>query len=135
MPFVTASLLLQLASIVSSRLRALPKRGESGRRRLDVYTLALTIVLAAFQALGIALALEGVRVWSPSRARCSCLTTTLTLTGGVIFLVWLAGQITARGIGNGIALILAVGIVAELPARSPACSSSAGAGCCRPISC
>jgi preprotein translocase subunit SecY len=113
-PFVTASLLLQLASIVSSRLRALPKRGESGRRRLDVYTLALTIGLAGFQSVGIAIGLEGARVVA-APGMMFFLTTVLTLTGGVIFLVWLAGQITARGSGNGIALILAVGLVAELP--------------------
>jgi preprotein translocase subunit SecY len=113
-PFVTASLLLQLASIVSSRLRALPKRGENGRRRLDVYTLALTIGLAGFQSVGIAIGLEGARVVA-APGMMFFLTTVLTLTGGVIFLVWLAGQITARGSGNGIALILAVGIVAELP--------------------
>ena len=116
MPFVSASLLMQLASIISRRLRALPRQGEKGRRRLDVYTLVLTIVLAAFQALGIALALEGVGNVVPEPGTMFLLTTTLTLTGGVIFLVWLAGQITARGIGNGIALIFAVGIVAELPA-------------------
>ncbi|HZO46280.1 MAG TPA: preprotein translocase subunit SecY [Xanthobacteraceae bacterium] len=115
MPFVSASLLMQLASIVSARLRALPRQGESGRRRLDVYTLALTIVFAAVQALGIAQALEGVGNVVPDPGMTFRLTTTLTLTGGVIFLVWLAGQITARGIGNGLALILAVGIVAELP--------------------
>ena len=116
LPFVTASLLLQLASIVLPRLRALPRRGESGRRRLDVYTLALTILIAVFQALGVALALEGVGPVVAAPGVMFLLTTTLTLTGGVIFLVWLAGQITARGIGNGLALILAVGIVAELPA-------------------
>jgi preprotein translocase subunit SecY len=114
LPFVTASLLLQLASIVSRRLRALPKQGEGGRRRLDVYTLALTIVLAAFQALGIAVALEGAGNVVAEPGMMFVLTTTLTLTGGVIFLVWLAGQITVRGIGNGISLILAAGIVAEL---------------------
>jgi preprotein translocase subunit SecY len=115
MPFISASLLIQLASIVSRRLRALPKQGESGRRRLDVYTLALTIVLAAVQALGIALALESVPNVVPEPGIMFRLTTTLTLTGGVIFLVWLAGWITARGIGNGISLILAVGIAATLP--------------------
>jgi preprotein translocase subunit SecY len=115
-PFVSASVLLQLASIVSPALRALPRRGESGRRRLDVYTLALTIILAIFQALGVAIGLEGVGTVVVAPGMMFFLTTALTLTGGVIFLVWLAGQITARGIGNGLALILAVGIVAELPA-------------------
>ncbi len=108
-PFVTASVLLQLASIVLPTLRALPKRGESGRRRLDVYTLVLTILLAMLQALGIAFALEGVANVVVEPGMMFRLTTALTLTGGVIFLVWLAGQITARGIGNGISLILAVG--------------------------
>jgi preprotein translocase subunit SecY len=115
-PLVTASLLLQLASIVSSRLRALPKRGEAGRRRLDVYTLVLTIILAVYQALGIAFALLGVPNVAAEPGTMFIVTTVLSLTGGVIFLTWLAGQITARGVGNGIALILAVGIVAELPA-------------------
>jgi len=116
LPFVSASLLLQLASIVSPALRALPKQGESGRRRLDAYTFVPTIGLAAFQALGIAIALEGVGNVVAEPGLMFLLTTTLTLTGGVIFLVWLAGQITARGIGNGFSLILAAGIVAELPA-------------------
>jgi preprotein translocase subunit SecY len=114
-PFVTASVLLQLASIVLPTLRALPKRGESGRRRLDVYTLVLTILLAMLQALGIAFALEGVANVVVEPGMMFRLTTALTLTGGVIFLVWLAGQITTRGIGNGISLILAAGIVAALP--------------------
>jgi preprotein translocase subunit SecY len=116
MPFVSASLLIQLVSIVWPALRALPKRGESGRRRLDVYTIVLTIVVATFEALGVAIALEGAGGVVVAPGAMFLLTTMLTLTGGVIFLVWLAGQITARGIGNGISLILAVGIVAELPA-------------------
>lgn len=116
LPFVSASLLLQLASIVLPALRALPKQGERGRRRLDVYTFVPTIGLAAFQALGIAFALEGVGNVVAEPGMMFRLTTTLTLTGGVIFLVWLAGQITAHGIGNGFSLILAAGIVAELPA-------------------
>jgi preprotein translocase subunit SecY len=116
LPFVTASLSLQLASIVSSRLRALPKRGESGRRRLDAYTLILTIVMAAFQAFGIARALQDVPNMVAEPGTTFLLTTTFSLTGGVIFLVWLAAQITTRGLGNGLALISAAGIVAELPA-------------------
>jgi preprotein translocase subunit SecY len=114
-PVVSASLLIQLVSIVWPALRALPRRSEGGRRRLDVYTLALTIVVAAFQALGIALALEGAGGVVPAPGTMFLLTTVLSLTGGVIFLVWLAGQINAHGVGNGFALILAVGIVAEVP--------------------
>ena len=115
LPFVTASLLLQLASIVSPRLWALPKRGEIGRRKLDAYTLVVAICLAAFQATGIALALEGVGNIVAEPGMIFRLTTVLTLTGGVVVLVLLARLITARGIGNGVALILALGIVAELP--------------------
>lgn len=115
LPFVSASLLLQLASIILPSLRALPKAGESGRRKLDVYTLALTIILAVFQALGIAIGLEGAGNVVATPGAGFLLTTTLSLTGGVIFLVWLAGQITARGVGNGIAVIFAAGIVMEVP--------------------
>lgn len=115
-PFVTASLLLQLASILSPALRSLPRRGENGRRRLDAYTLALTIALAMVQALGVAIGLEGAGNVVAGPGLTFRLSTMLTLTGGVIVLVWLAGRITARGVGNGVALILAAGIVAELPA-------------------
>lgn len=115
LPFVTVSLLLQLASIVWPALRALPKRGENSRRRLDAYTLALAIGLAAFQAMGIALALEGVGSVVTQPGTMFRLTTVFTLTGGVIVLVLLARQITTHGVGNGIALVLAAGIVAELP--------------------
>jgi preprotein translocase subunit SecY len=116
LPFLSAALLLQLASIVLPALRALPRSGEKGRRRLDVYTLVLTIILAAFQAAGIAFALESIGNIVAEPGMMFRVTTILTMTGGVVVLVWLAGLITARGIGNGIALILAVGIVAELPA-------------------
>jgi preprotein translocase subunit SecY len=115
-PFVSASLLLQIVSIVWPALRELPKRGESGRRRLDVYTLVLAIFIGAYQAFSVARALQEVANVVAEPGTTFLLTTTLTLTGGMIFLVWLAGQITARGIGNGIVLILAVGIVAEFPA-------------------
>jgi preprotein translocase subunit SecY len=115
-PFITASLLLQLASFALPGLRALPKRGEAGRRRLDAYTVGLTILIAAYQAFGVARALQEVAGVVAEPGTTFLVTTTLTFTGGVIFLVWLAGQITTRGIGNGVALILAVGIVAELPA-------------------
>jgi preprotein translocase subunit SecY len=115
-PFVTASLLLQLASIVFPALRALPRRGDSGRRRLDAYTLVLAIGLAFFQAVAIALALEGLANVVAAPGMTFRVTTALTLTGGVIVQVCLARLITARGIGNGFALILATGIVAALPA-------------------
>jgi preprotein translocase subunit SecY len=114
-PYLSAAILLQLASIVVPALRALPRQGERGRRRLDVYTTGLTLALAAFQALGIAVALEGVTNLVTEPGLTFRLTTTLSLTGGTIFLVWLSGQITARGLGNGLALILALGVILELP--------------------
>ena len=114
-PFFSAAILLQLVSIVVPALRALPRRGERGRRRLDVYTFVLTIALAAFQAFGIAVALEGIANLVTEPGLPFRLTATLSLTGGTVFLVWLSGQITVRGIGNGLALILALGVILELP--------------------
>jgi len=114
-PFFSAAILLQLVSIVVPALRALPRRGERGRRRLDVYTVVLTIALAAFQAFGIAVALEGIANLVTEPGLPFRLTATLSLTGGTVFLVWLSGQITVRGIGNGLALILALGVILELP--------------------
>jgi preprotein translocase subunit SecY len=115
MPYLSAAILLQLVSIVVPGLSALPNRGERGRRRLETYTLGLTLALAAFQAFGIAVALEGVTSLVAEPGSSFRLTTTLSLTGGTIFLVWLSGQITARGIGNGLALIFFLGVVLDLP--------------------
>lgn len=115
MPYLSAAILLQLVSIAVPRLMALPNRGERGRRRLENYTLGLTLALAAFQAFGIAVALESIPNFVTEPGLLFLLTTTLSLTGGTIFLVWLSGQITARGIGNGVALIFFLGIVLELP--------------------
>jgi preprotein translocase subunit SecY len=114
-PYLSAAILLQLASIVVPALRALPRQGERGRRRLDVYTLVLAVALAAFQAFGIAIALEGVTNLVTEPGLAFRTTAVLSLTGGTVFLVWLSGQITTRGIGNGLALILALGVIFELP--------------------
>jgi preprotein translocase subunit SecY len=115
-PYLTAAIILQLVSIGVAPLRELPRQGERGRRRLQNWTNGLTIVLAALQASGVALALEGIPNLVNDPGILFRLTAITTLIGGTMFLVWLSSQITARGLGNGIALILLVGIVLELPA-------------------
>jgi preprotein translocase subunit SecY len=114
-PYLSAAIMIQLASMVSSRLSALPRSGEAGRRKIRHYTLGLTILLTLFQAYSIAAGLQSVPHLVNEPGGLFLLTTTATLTGGTIFLVWLSEQITARGIGNGIALILFTGVAAELP--------------------
>jgi preprotein translocase subunit SecY len=113
-PYVTAAILLQLLSMVSRRLRALAD-DERGRAVLERFTIAITVLLAAFQSYGIAIGLEGITQVVPEPGFLFRLVTVLTLTAGTLFLVWLTGQITARGIGNGVALIIAAGIVNALP--------------------
>ncbi len=113
-PYVTSAVILQVLSMVSRRLRALAD-DETGRRKLELATIAGTVVLAALQAYGIAVGLEGVGSVVPEPGLLFRLTTVLTLTAGTLFLVWLAGRITARGLGNGVALIIAAGIVNSLP--------------------
>jgi preprotein translocase subunit SecY len=115
MPYLSAAILLQLVSIVVPGLAALPNSGERGRRRLENCTLGLTLALAALQAFGMAVALESIPNFVAEPGLVFRLTTMLSLIGGTMFLVWLSGQITARGIGNGLALIFFVGVVAELP--------------------
>ncbi|HAD25951.1 MAG TPA: preprotein translocase subunit SecY [Alphaproteobacteria bacterium] len=115
MPYISASIIMQLMTTVSPRLEQWKKEGEQGRRKITQYTRYGTVILAAFQAYGIAVSLEaaGSTVIDPGwffRA-----TTVITLVGGTIFLMWLGEQITARGVGNGISLIIFAGIVAELP--------------------
>jgi len=116
MPYISASIIIQLMTTVSPQLEALKKEGEAGRRQINQYTRYLTVVLALFQAYGIAMGLEasGNAVREPGLF--FRVSTVLTLTGGTLFMMWLGGQITARGIGNGTSLIIFAGIVAELPA-------------------
>ncbi len=119
MPYISASIILQLLTTVSPTLEALKKEGEQGRKVINQYTRYLTVVLAALQAYGIAVGLEGSSngiVSDPGMF--FRITTVITLTGGTVFLMWLGEQITARGIGNGISLIIFAGIVAELPAAT-----------------
>ncbi|MEA2914993.1 MAG: preprotein translocase subunit SecY [Bradyrhizobium sp.] len=114
-PYLSVAMLIQLVSMVSSRLNALVGRGDSGRRIIARYTLGLTLLLTAFQAYGIASGLQEVPNAVSDPGALFLLSTTATLLGGMIFLIWLSEQITARGIGNGLALILFTGVAAEMP--------------------
>ncbi len=116
MPYISASIIIQLMTSISSRLEVLKKEGEAGRRQINQYTRYLTVFLALFQSYGIAVGLQssGGVVLNPGPF--FLLSTTITLTGGTLFLMWLGEQITSRGIGNGTSLIIFAGIVAELPA-------------------
>ncbi len=119
MPYISASIIMQLMTAVSPTLEALKKEGESGRKKINQYTRYGTVALASVQAYGIAVGLEGMSgpgggaVLDPGSF--FRLTTVITLTGGTMFLLWLGEQITQRGIGNGISLIIFSGIVANLP--------------------
>ena len=116
MPYISASIIIQLLTTVSPQLEALKKEGEAGRKTLNQYTRYLTVILAAFQSYGIAVGLAGRRQRRQRpRPVLPVSPPTITLTGGTMFLMWLGEQITSRGIGNGISLIILAGIVAELP--------------------
>ena len=119
MPYISAAIIMQLMTAVSPRLEALKKEGEAGRKKINQYTRYGTVLLATVQGYGIAVGLEGMAssagpaVIDPGfffRA-----TTVISLVGGTIFLMWLGEQITQRGVGNGISLIIFSGIVANLP--------------------
>jgi len=115
MPYISASIIMQLFTVVSPTLEALKKEGESGRRKITQYTRYGTLLLATFQALGIAVALEGQRGLVVDPGLMFKFTTVVTLVTGTMFLMWLGEQITERGIGNGISLIIFAGIAAGLP--------------------
>ncbi len=115
MPYISASIIIQLLTSVFPALEAIKKEGESGRKILNQYTRYLTVVLAAFQAYGIAIGLEGQANVVADPGWFFRLSTVLTLMGGTMFLMWLGEQITARGIGNGSSLIIFAGIVAAFP--------------------
>jgi preprotein translocase subunit SecY len=116
MPYISASIIMQLLTVVSPTLEALKKEGEAGRRKITQYTRYGTVVLAAFQALGISVALESQRGLVVDPGLAFRFTTVVTLMTGTMFLMWLGEQITERGIGNGISMIIFGGIVAGLPA-------------------
>jgi preprotein translocase subunit SecY len=116
MPYISASIIMQLASVVVPSLEALKKEGEAGRRKITQYTRYGTLILATFQATGIAIALESQQglVLDPGMA--FRLITIITLVTGTMFLMWLGEQITERGLGNGISILIFAGIAAGLPA-------------------
>ncbi|HEX8467860.1 MAG TPA: preprotein translocase subunit SecY [Allosphingosinicella sp.] len=120
MPYITASIVVQLATSMSPALATLKKEGESGRKKINQYTRYGTVFLCAIQGYFIAVGLEG---WGQGNSGSAVLdpgmmfrvTTVVTLVGGTMFLMWLGEQITSRGIGNGVSLIIMAGIVAQLP--------------------
>ena len=115
MPYISASIIMQLLTVVVPHLEQLKKEGESGRRRITQYTRYGTLVLATFQGLGIAIALESQVGLVIDPGMIFRVTTVITLVTGTIFLMWLGEQITERGVGNGISLIIFAGIAAGLP--------------------
>jgi preprotein translocase subunit SecY len=119
MPYISASIIMQLAAAMSPNLEKLKKEGEHGRMKINQYTRYLTVLLASVQAYGLAVGLEGMQSSSGAAVIDPGLffraSTVITIVGGTIFLMWLGEQITQRGIGNGISLIIFAGIVAELP--------------------
>jgi len=115
MPYISASIIIQLMSSVSPHLEQLKKEGEQGRKKINQYTRYGTVFLAALQSYGIAVGLEGQAGLVLDPGMFFRISTVITLTGGTVFLMWLGEQITARGIGNGTSLIIFSGIVAGLP--------------------
>ncbi|MDO9637258.1 MAG: preprotein translocase subunit SecY [Pseudotabrizicola sp.] len=131
MPYISASIIVQLMTAMVPKLEQLKKEGEQGRKKINQYTRYGTVFLATFQAWGIAASLEaGGLAHDPGLFfKAACM---ITLVGGTMFLMWLGEQITARGIGNGISLIIFVGIVAELPAAIAQFLSQGRAGAISP---
>ena len=115
MPYISASIIMQLMTVVSPTLEALKKEGEAGRRKITQYTRYGTVALAIFQGFGISIALESQRGLVLGPGLSFRLVTMITLVTGTMFLMWLGEQITERGIGNGISLIIFAGIAAGLP--------------------
>ena len=119
MPYISAAIIMQLMTAISPSLSQLKKEGEQGRKKINQYTRYGTVLIAAAQAYGIAVGIEGMTGSQGSAVTDPGIffrfTTVITLVGGTIFLMWLGEQVTARGVGNGISLIIFAGIVAELP--------------------
>jgi preprotein translocase subunit SecY len=115
MPYISASIIIQLLTSVLPSLEALKKEGEAGRKILNQYTRYLTVLLAVFQSWGIAVGLQSSGTIVQNPGLFFLISTVITLTGGTMFLMWLGEQITSRGIGNGTSLIIFAGIVANLP--------------------
>lgn len=115
MPYISASIIMQLATYVVPTFEQLKKDGEAGRRKITQYTRMGTLVLAIFQALGIAVALEGTAGLVIDPGMAFRVTTVVSLVAGTMFLMWLGEQITERGLGNGISILIFAGIAAGLP--------------------
>ena len=119
MPYISASIIMQLATSMSPKLEAMKKEGETGRMKINQYTRYFTVLLAAIQAYGLAVGLEQMQgSIGPAVIDAGLffrISTVITIVGGTVFLMWLGEQITQRGVGNGISLIIFAGIVAELP--------------------
>ncbi|WP_116091453.1 preprotein translocase subunit SecY [Sphingomonas crusticola] len=138
MPYITASIVVQLATSLSPSLAAIKKEGESGRKKLNQYTRYGTVLLTAIQGYFIAVGLEA---WGSSAGQVAVvvdpmlfrLTTVITLVGGTMFLMWLGEQITTRGIGNGVSLIIMAGIVASLPTTVASAFEAARTGASSPF--
>ena len=132
MPYITASIIIQLLASMVPYLEQLKKEGEQGRKKINQYTRYGTVVLAFFQSYGISVGIESQGLASDPGVffRASCV---ITLVGGTMFLMWLGEQITARGIGNGISLIIFVGIIAELPSALAQFFASGRSGALSPV--
>ena len=117
MPYISASIIIQLLTSVVPTLEALKKEGESGRKVINQYTRYLTLVLALFQAWGIAVGLQGSGNLVQDPGPFFVVSTVITLVGGTMFLLWMGEQITSRGIGNGPSMIIFAGIIAEFPGQ------------------
>ena len=114
-PYITASIIMQLMTAIVPSLEQMKKDGEGGRKQINQYTRYLTVLLASVQGYGIAVGLEAASGVVSEPGQFFRLTTVTTLVGGTLFLMWLGEQITSRGVGNGISLIIFAGIIAELP--------------------
>ena len=132
MPYISASIIVQLMASMYEPLKNLKKEGEQGRKKINQYTRYFTVILATFQAYALAASLESGNLASDPGLffRASCV---ITLVGGTMFLMWLGEQITARGIGNGISLIIFVGIIAEIPAHTAQFLSQGRSGAVSPL--
>ena len=115
MPYISSSIIMQLLTGVSETFKSLKRQGEIGRKKITQYTRYGTVLLATIQGYGVAVGLESSQIVTIDTAGYFKLTTVITLVAGTIFLMWLGEQITQRGIGNGISLIIFSGIVAEIP--------------------
>jgi preprotein translocase subunit SecY len=135
MPYISASIIMQLMTYVVPTLEALKKEGEAGRRKITQYTRYGTLGLAIFQSLGIAIALEGSQGLVISPGFGFRMTTVVSLVAGTMFLMWLGEQITERGLGNGISILIFAGIAAGLPSAIGGLIELVNTGSMSPVAC